>query len=60
MHLADMPHRVLTRAARVFEYDYVGAQKARGRENILRLEVRSAAGARPLQSTPGITCVCLA
>ena len=55
-----MPHRVLTRAARVFEYDYVGAQKARGRENILRLEVRSAAGARPLQSTPGITCVCLA
>ncbi len=42
VHLADMPHCELTRAARVFEYDFEGAQKARGRENILRLEVRSA------------------
>ena len=49
-HLADMPHRVLTRPTRVFEYDFEGAQKARGRENILRLEVRGAAGARPSQA----------
>ena len=40
MHLADMPHRVLTRPARVFDYSFQGMQKARGRENILRLEAR--------------------
>ena len=57
VHLADMPHRVLTRAARVFEYDFEGAQKARGRENILRLEVRGGAGAPPHTSTPCISCI---
>ncbi|KAK9836263.1 hypothetical protein WJX81_000365 [Elliptochloris bilobata] len=39
VHLADMPHRVLTHPARVFNYSFEGAQKARSRENILRLEV---------------------
>lgn len=40
VHLADVPHRVLTRPARVFDYSFLGMQKARGRENILRLEAR--------------------
>ena len=40
VHLADVPHRVLTRPARVFDYSFQGMQKARGRENILRLEAR--------------------
>ena len=38
--MADMPHRVLTRPARVFDYSFQGMQKARGRENILCLEAR--------------------
>ena len=42
-----MPHRVLTRPARVFEYSFAGAQKARGRENILRLEVRPSLQPQP-------------
>lgn len=38
-HLQDLPHRRLTRPARVFEYFFDGLRKGRGRENILRLEV---------------------
>ena len=51
MYLADIPHRVLTRPARVFDYSFEGMQKARGRENILRLEARSL-WPRPLTRDP--------
>ena len=38
-YLDDMPHKRLTRPAKVFEYFFDGMRKGRGRENILRLEV---------------------
>jgi protein arginine N-methyltransferase 7 len=42
-YLADLPHRVLTRPVKVFEYFFDGLRKGRGRENILGLEVMDAA-----------------
>ncbi|BDA48465.1 Protein arginine N-methyltransferase 7 [Coccomyxa sp. Obi] len=41
-YLDDMPHKRLTRPAKVFEYFFDGMRKGRGRENILRLEVLEA------------------
>ena len=40
-HVGDLPHRRLTRPAKVFEYFFDGMRKGRGRENIMRLEVTS-------------------
>ena len=44
VHLEDVPHRVLTRPKKVFEYIFEGQRPARGRENMVKLDV-SAHGA---------------
>lgn len=40
-YLDDLPHKRLTRPAKVFEYFFDSMRKGRGRENMLRLEVGS-------------------
>lgn len=40
-YLDDMPHKRLTKPVKVFEYFFDGMRKGRGRENIIRLEVRT-------------------
>ena len=39
VHLEDVPHRVLTRPRKVFEYIFEGQRPARGRENMVKLDV---------------------
>jgi hypothetical protein len=39
VHLEDVPHRVLTRPRKVFEYVFEGQRPARGRENMVKLDV---------------------
>ena len=39
VHLEDLPHKVLTQPARVFEFSFDGTRKARGRENLVKLHV---------------------
>ena len=40
VYLEGVPHRRLTKPARVFEYVFEGSRPARGRENIVKLEVQ--------------------
>ena len=37
--MEEVPHRVLTEPARVFEFAFEGMRKARGRENLVKLSV---------------------
>ena len=39
VHLEEVPHRVLTRPRKVFEYIFEGQRPARGRENMVKLDV---------------------
>lgn len=43
VHLEDVPHRVLTRPKKVFEYVFEGQRPARGRENMVKLDVSAIA-----------------
>ena len=38
VHLDSLPHKRLTRPAKVFDYHFQGARKALGRETMLRLD----------------------
>lgn len=38
--MEDVPHRRLTKPRKVFEYFFEGQRPGRGRENIVKLEVR--------------------
>lgn len=38
VHLDDLPHKVLTQPAKVFEFSFDGLRKTRGRDNLVKLQ----------------------